>query len=168
MDSTWAWRIPSAIQGLFSILCVVILPFIPESPRWLIHKGRHEEGLTALALACSSGDETDAIVLAQYKEITDTLDWERENGETLGIMQMFKGKSVRKRMMLNMSVAVISILSGNNIISFYLGTMLDNAGITDSTTQLQIVSTSLTDSDGYGADLLRTEHHPQCLVSLSR
>jgi len=51
---------------------------------------------------------------------------------------MVKTPSSRKRMLLNISVAVFTMLSGNNIISYYLGTMLDNAGITDSTTQLEI------------------------------
>lgn len=31
-------------------------------------------------------------------------------------------------------------LLGNNIVSYYLGTMLTNAGITDHTEQLKIVS----------------------------
>jgi hypothetical protein len=48
--------------------------------------------------------------------------------------------STRKRMILSTSVAVFTMVSGNNIISFYLGGMLENAGITDTTTQLEIVS----------------------------
>lgn len=140
MDSTWAWRLPSAMQGFFSILCILILPFIPESPRWLIHKDRHEEALDAISLAYSDGDTEDPIVLAQYKEIVDTLRFERESGNTMTMAQMLKSKGARKRSLLNVSVAIISMLSGNNIISYYLGTMLGNAGITDSTTQLQIVS----------------------------
>lgn len=140
MDSTWAWRLPSAMQGFFSILCIVILPFIPESPRWLIHKDQHEEALEAIALSHSDGDHDDPITLAQYKEIVDTLRFERESGEVMTLPQMMKSKGARKRTLLNVSVAVISMLSGNNIISYYLGTMLDSAGITDSTTQLEIVS----------------------------
>ncbi len=140
MASTWAWRLPSALQGLFSILCIVILPFIPESPRWLIHKGRNEEALSAIALACSNGDRDSPLVLTQYKEIIDTLQWEKEQGETLSIKETVKTPSARKRMLLSLSVAVFTMLSGNNIISYYLGTMLTNAGITDSTTQLEIVS----------------------------
>ena len=27
-DSTWAWRGPALIQGLFSVLCIIILPFM--------------------------------------------------------------------------------------------------------------------------------------------
>merc|ERR1711939_1250936 len=73
-----------------------------------------------------------------YQEIIDTLAWEKEQGETLSLLQTVKTPSARKRMMLSLSVAVFTMLSGNNIISYYLGTMLTNAGITDSTTQLEI------------------------------
>lgn len=139
MQSTWAWRLPSAMQGFFSILCILILPFIPESPRWLIHKDRHDEAVEAIALAYSNGDQEDPIVLAQYKEIVDTLNFERDNGDKMTMVQMLKSRGARKRTLLNVSVAIISMLSANNIISYYLGTMLDNAGITNSTTQLQIV-----------------------------
>lgn len=30
--STWAWRLPSILQVLPSVLCIVVLPFVPESP----------------------------------------------------------------------------------------------------------------------------------------
>lgn len=86
----------------------------------------------------SDGDITDQVVLAQYKEITDTLAFERETGETLSLMTTVKTPSSRKRMLLTMSVAIFCMLSGNNIISYYLSLMLTNAGISDTTTQLEI------------------------------
>jgi hypothetical protein len=140
MASAWAWRLPSAMQGFFSILCLFILLFIPKSPRWLVHKGRHAEALESIALAYSNGDRDDPIVLAQYKEIVDTLKFDRENDQTLSMVQTIKTKRARKRMLLNISVAVFTMLSGNNIISYYLGGMLTDAGITNTTTQLEIVS----------------------------
>lgn len=27
-ESTWAWRAPSLFQGVFSLLCILILPFM--------------------------------------------------------------------------------------------------------------------------------------------
>lgn len=27
-DSTWAWRAPSLFQGIFAVLCIMILPFM--------------------------------------------------------------------------------------------------------------------------------------------
>ncbi|PVH78156.1 MFS sugar transporter-like protein [Cadophora sp. DSE1049] len=137
-DSTWAWRIPSAVQGIFSVLCIVILPFIPESPRWLANVGRREEALTVIAQTYTNGDETAAVVLAQYQQIIDTIHYEREIGETLSLGQLFKSPVARKRIALALSVAMFSTISGNVIASYYLGTMLDNAGIVDVTDQLQI------------------------------
>jgi hypothetical protein len=42
-------------------------------------------------------------------------------------------------LIISATCAIFSTLAGNIIASYYLGTMLDNAGITDTTTQLQIV-----------------------------
>lgn len=50
--------------------------------------------------------------------------------------------------------------------SFYLGSMLDNAGITDTTTQLEIVSSWLRSRiPTMTANTPSTEHHSQRLVS---
>ena len=113
-NSTWAWRIPSAVQGVFSILCIIILPFIPESPRWLVYVGRKEEALVVIAQAYSNGDTSNPVVLAQYKEIVDTIDYERNVGETLSLVQMVKTPVARKRVTLAVSAAVISTISGMN------------------------------------------------------
>ncbi|KAJ7758148.1 MFS sugar transporter-like protein [Mycena maculata] len=138
MPSTWAWRIPSAVQGVFSIMCIIILPFIPESPRWLAFQGRPEEALKVVALTHANGDMNDPVVLTQYKEIIDTIDYERNVAQPLSVSQLFKTPSARKRIILGTSVAVFSTVAGNVIVSYYLGSMLDNAGITNTTTQLQI------------------------------
>lgn len=147
---------PSAVQGIFSILCIVILPFIPEPPRWLANVGRREEALTVIAQTYANGDESDVIVLAQYKQVVDTIHYEREIGETLSLNQLVKTPAARKRITLAVSVAVFSTISGeenpelslltcdretpgNVIASYYLGTMLNNATIVDLTSQLQIV-----------------------------
>ncbi|CAD6447398.1 26570adc-fcd2-46a6-9a65-d6da9bd97b33 [Sclerotinia trifoliorum] len=137
-SSTWAWRVPSLVQGIFSVLCIAILPFIPESPRWLAYVGRTEEALMVVAQTHANGDTSNPVVLAQYQEIIDTIEYERNVGETLSLKQMVKTPVARKRVSLAISAAVISTISGNVIASYYLGTMLDNAGISDATTQLEI------------------------------
>jgi MFS family permease len=138
MDSTWAWRLPSALQALFSIMCLCLLPFTPESPRWLEAQGRGQEALTALAVTFANGDIDDPAVVIQYREITDTLSFERTYEKPSFINKFRTSASTRKRIFLATTVAVFSMLSGNNIISYYLGGMLTQAGITNSTTQLEI------------------------------
>ncbi|KAJ3908296.1 general substrate transporter [Lentinula edodes] len=133
MESTWAWRIPSLIQGVFSII-----PFIPESPRWLLFQGRREEAHQVLAQTYSNGDLASTVVLSQLKEIEDTFEYEKNAGETLSVTQIFKTRTARKRVLLAISVAVFSSVAGNVIAAYYLGSMLTNAGITNTTRQLQI------------------------------
>ncbi|KAK7721547.1 Solute carrier 2, facilitated glucose transporter member 1 [Botryosphaeria dothidea] len=95
-----------------------------------------------IASGITNGDQTDPATLVEFKSISDTLKWEKESGK-MTIKEIVRTPSRRKRLMLTISVAVFSMLSGNNIVSYYLGTMLDGAGVTDTTTQLEIVSSTL-------------------------
>lgn len=136
-QSTWAWRAPSLFQGIFSVLCVVILPFIPESPRWLAYQGLFDASRTVVAQTNSNGDPNDAVALTVYKEIIDTLSWEKKEGRTLSPIEIVKTPVARKRLLLGTSPGVFSTIAGNIIASYYLGSELDTAGVTDSNDQLK-------------------------------
>lgn len=41
--NNWSWRIPSILQCFFPAVQLVFAFFGPESPRWLINKGRSDE-----------------------------------------------------------------------------------------------------------------------------
>lgn len=52
-----SWRFPIALQLLFCVLILIGLPFLPESPRWLAHKGRDADAREVLsALYNKDGD----------------------------------------------------------------------------------------------------------------
>ncbi|ETS81463.1 hypothetical protein PFICI_06465 [Pestalotiopsis fici W106-1] len=133
-----AWRLPCALQALFSVVCGLILLFVPESPRWLVHRDRCDDALTVLASTHSNGDKEDPLTQLQYKEIVDTIEWERNTGKKMTYGEVFRTPNSRRRLMLVVSVAVLAMASGNNIISYYLGDMLSNAGITNTHIQLEI------------------------------
>ena len=65
-----------------------------------------------MAQTYANGDTSNPMVLAQYKEIIDTIDYEKNVGETLSVMQMVKTPVARKRMTLAISAAVFSTISG--------------------------------------------------------
>ncbi|EXJ81686.1 hypothetical protein A1O1_07751 [Capronia coronata CBS 617.96] len=135
--NTWAWRTPSLIQVVPPLLAIIILPFIPESPRWLVYQNRVDEALEVLAVAHAWGDKTHPVVVTEYREITQTLQFEQSISST-SLLETIRTPGNRKRLLLCLSVAIFSMTMGNNIVSYYLGTMLDEAGVTDSNSQLQV------------------------------
>ena len=57
INSSWAWRIPSLLQGLPSAIQLILVWFAPESPRFLISKGRDVQALRTLAYYHADGNE---------------------------------------------------------------------------------------------------------------
>jgi len=56
ISNTWAWRIPSVLQATPSVIQIVLVWFMPESPRWLVSKGREAEALKTLAYYHADGN----------------------------------------------------------------------------------------------------------------
>jgi hypothetical protein len=112
----------------------------PESPRWLVNQGLFEEARLSVAQTNSHGNVSDPIAVAVFKEIVDTLKWEKENGPSMSPLEMFKSPMARKRLLIGMSPGPFSCIAGNIIASYYFGSELDTAGITDTNDQLKAVS----------------------------
>ncbi len=69
MDSNWGWRIPSLVQVVPSVLQITFIFFIPDSPRWLISKGRGEEAYAILVKYHAEGDVDSEFVKAEYARL---------------------------------------------------------------------------------------------------
>jgi MFS family permease len=117
ITTSWAWRIPSLLQIVPAVLCLAVLPFIPESPRWLMMKGREAEALDTLAVMGANGNALDPIVVTQFKQISETVAFEKSNKASQNWVDAFSTKNNRKRMMLACSCAVFGNMSGSGIIS---------------------------------------------------
>jgi hypothetical protein len=85
----------------------------------------------------ANGDLTDPVVMTVYKEIVDTLNWEKENVMTF--TETIKNPISRKRLLIGMSPGPFSCIAGNIIASYYLGPELTTAGIVDRNQQLKAV-----------------------------
>ena len=88
-----------------------------------------------LASIYADGDRSHPIVSQQHHDIIAGIRLERET-HSLTYAEMVRTPNSRKRLMLALSVAVIAMLSGNNIVSYYLGDMLTEAGIYNTKVKL--------------------------------
>lgn len=138
VKNTWSWRIPSALQALPSVLQVFLIWFMPESPRWLMSKGREEEALKILAYYHADGNADDPLVRHEFDEIRTSLDYDRNVAANVGWKALFATPGNRKRMRIIVAIAFFSQWSGNGLASYYLNKILNQIGITDNTIQLLI------------------------------
>jgi hypothetical protein len=135
--SNWAWRLPSLFQGFAPLVLVCLLPFLPESPRWLLHNDRLDDGLKVLAKINGTTTDDPAVRL-QYAEIMGTLEYEKTDGRSMPFLEIVRSAPNRRRLALALSVSPLTMLTGSNVITYYYGDMLGAAGITAAKTQMAI------------------------------
>ena len=86
-----AWRFPLAFQGFFTLLLYGMCPFLPDSPRLLIRKGKYDEAYEVLAALEGHGATPESpSVKIQFNVIKDILD--REHMNTYTWKQLLSGK----------------------------------------------------------------------------
>ncbi|EJD51331.1 general substrate transporter [Auricularia subglabra TFB-10046 SS5] len=128
--SSWSWRIPSAMQGLASVIQVVCIFFIPESPRWLIGQGRVAEARKVLAYYHAEGNEEDPLVEFEHNEIVTAINTDAEINKNVGWSAFIRKPGNRKRMRIFIALAFFSQWSGNGLVSYYLNKVFETIGIT--------------------------------------
>ncbi|KAH8658542.1 general substrate transporter [Ilyonectria robusta] len=137
MASSWSWRIPSLLQGVPSILQLVLSIFVPESPRWLVFKDRHEDALKVLAKYHANGNQDSRLVRFEMLEIQATLEEEKKQ-KAIQWSEFVRTKGNRKRLTILLFIGYAAQLSGLGLTGYYLAKILNSIGITDSKTQLLI------------------------------
>jgi sugar porter (SP) family MFS transporter len=145
IDGTASWRIPSALQGFPSVIQLLFVWFVPESPRWLVSKGRSEEALAFLAKYHGEGDENDAVVQFEYAEIQSALGAEQSTAELTilsFLRELVTGPGNRRRLFIMIWAAISSQMSGNAFVSYYLSPILTSVGLTSDLQQTLINATN--------------------------
>lgn len=116
MSSNWGWRIPSLLQISPSILQITFIYFLPESPRWLISKGRGEEAMAILVKYHAEGDVNSEFVKAEYAQIERTLELELETSKT-SWKDFASTPGMQKRLLVTAGLGLFTQWSGNGLTS---------------------------------------------------
>ena len=138
--TAYSWKIPSYLQGAIPVIQLALFYMVPESPRYLVSKGRIAEAeavLTKWHGGGSSDERALKLVKFEMKEIEAALESEKERNQTK-YTDFITIPSFRKRLFLCIFTATFMQLSGNGLISYYLNLVLNSIGITAEKKQLQI------------------------------
>ncbi|KAL8292747.1 hypothetical protein RQP46_001359 [Phenoliferia psychrophenolica] len=129
IKSNWSWRIPYIIHIPFALAMIVFVTFLPESPRWYMSKGRHEEARAFLLKYHANGATSDELVDFEMNEIQSQIDFELANkSDTWRALIATKGN--RHRLACVCLIGICQNLSGTAIIAYYYTGILKLVGIT--------------------------------------
>lgn len=112
--------------------------FFPETPRWLLSKDRREEAIAIMAKYHGDGNPEAPIVQLQLQEITEDFAQTHDPNPWWEFRELFNTKAARYRLYMVIAMAFYGQWSGNNVVSYFMPSMIKNAGITDTNKQLLI------------------------------
>ncbi|KAI8631614.1 general substrate transporter [Xylariaceae sp. FL1651] len=131
IKSNYAWRIPSWLQMVPSLIQITFVFFLPESPRWLITRERQEEAYEILAKYHAEGDRESEFVKAEFAQLQSTIGIELEHSKR-SWKDLFHTSGMRRRLLISTMLGLFTQWSGNTLISYYLGDILSLIGQKDS------------------------------------
>jgi hypothetical protein len=137
IPNDWAWRIPSLLQVCPSLIQLTFVFFVPESPRWLISQERAEEAHAILAKYHAEGDFDSEFVKAELAQINTTIKIELESSKR-SWLDILSTAGMRRRATITSFLGLFTQWSGNTLISYYLGDLLQMIGFTESIVKQKI------------------------------
>jgi sugar porter (SP) family MFS transporter len=120
LASSGDWRLMLGLAAVPSIILLVGMLFMPETPRYLVHAG--EEETAHKVLEDLPGDERPEERIGEIREVDS-----EEEGQT-GLAALWQAKWVRPALLVATGLAVFQQLVGINTIIYYAPTTLTNVG----------------------------------------
>lgn len=115
-DPVSQWRSPLGIALVWPVMMIVIALLVPESPRFLLLRGRNDEAhAITLKLHALKSDPNNDFAEAEFYQMAQQAAIDRKLDP--GWLELFRRPSYRKRCMLAMTFAFIGQSSGVLVVS---------------------------------------------------
>lgn len=137
----WAWRGPLALQWVFPLPLMVLIWFSPESPWWLMRRGRKEQALKSIKrLGRKNGTQAQAEETLAMME--RTVEIERHTGGEPTLLDLFKGTDLRRTLITCLMYASQNF--AGNLIANQATFFFEQAGLsTDWSFKLNLINSCL-------------------------
>ncbi|MGO2111689.1 MAG: sugar porter family MFS transporter [Pseudoclavibacter sp.] len=116
------WRVMFAVCAIPAVALFVGMLRMPESPRWLIEKGRVDEALTVLKTV-----RDDVRAEAEVADIRTEAKAERERQE-VGLKHVLTNKWLLRILLVGIGLGIVQQLTGINSIMYYGERVLETSG----------------------------------------
>lgn len=137
--TTTQWRIPFAVQLIPGGALALSAPFLIESPRWLLSRGRREESVRALS-KIRHLDVEHPYMIEELREMDEALAKERELLKSSSFWAPFREtflvRKVLWRLALGSSLFIVQNGTGINAINYYSPKVFQSLGIVGTNTSL--------------------------------
>ncbi|KKA16360.1 MFS monosaccharide transporter [Rasamsonia emersonii CBS 393.64] len=128
-NDTGCYRIPIAVQFAWAIILIVGMLILPETPRFLIKRGKHEAAAKSLARLRRIDVDNPALT-AELAEIQANHEYELSLGQA-SYIEILRG-TLGKRLATGCGVQALQQLAGVNFIFYYGTSFFQNSGIQNS------------------------------------
>ncbi|KAI0888979.1 general substrate transporter [Annulohypoxylon maeteangense] len=138
-NGPFQWRFPLAFQLVFSVIVLVFLSFTVDSPRWLLLRGRFEEGRVTLArLRGTMQDLDDQNLNDDIKSIQQALEQEKiARVSPVDAILCRDPLHTIRRLLLSCGTQFMQQFSGVNALGYYFPTVLiESVGVSSSYARL--------------------------------
>ncbi|KAL4920844.1 general substrate transporter [Aspergillus aurantiobrunneus] len=147
-QSPVAWRLPLALQCLFSLILGAGTFYLPYSPRWLMMKDREDEALSTLS-RIRRVPQTDSRVQNEILEIKASALFDRETTAALypditfairlsyeRYKSLFVLRHLNHRLLIACLLQLIQQFTGINAIIYYAPQIFENIGLSGNSVNL--------------------------------
>jgi MFS family permease len=137
LDDSVEWRVMFLMGAILPVVMLLLVwTVMPESPRWLVGKGREEEAKSILQRVYPNGFDIDSVV----QDIKEALEREKEAEMAVGWnIILSPSPAIRRMLIVGIGTAVAQQAVGIDAIQYYLIDVLKESGIESEKGRLGIL-----------------------------
>lgn len=154
-EGNGVWRIMLAVEAVPAVALFIGMLRMPESPRWLVSKGRDEEALRVLSTL-----RTKERAEAELREI-DEVTSEESKRTTLSIGAILRNKWFVRIILVGIGLGVAQQLTGINAVMYYGQSVLREAGFSASAALIVNIAPGIIAVIGALIALRMMDHFPR-------
>jgi MFS transporter, SP family, arabinose:H+ symporter len=133
-EHPWRWML--GVETLPAVLYFVGLLFVPQSPRWLVMKGREQEALPIMERAVGSVAATQELSEIQRSMLSDA------SLERASVRDLF-APAMRFVLTIGVVVGILQQITGINAVFFYAPVIFEQSGIGTDASFVQAILVGL-------------------------